>query len=352
MRTAPHSSGLFTVLVLALAGCCGVGSAQVSNQPEVRSVRLRILDPDGGPVTFARVRVMQCHTVAHVGRVFTGAECADRVLMPSDFVNGAAVFDSLPCGAFAFVVESRPYPASQSRVFEVPGEAAEIMVRLTRGAALVGVVTDQDGRPLADAMVRTEVHPSMQEPLGFGACPVVLNTRVGVRTDREGRYRLEGIAHGEYRLHAECQDRCELRRDVSVTEDKTVVLDAFSIPRGCVVEGAATLDGVAVGGIRICLRPDDARVVVAGVEQAGAGMDVEQRLVWRDTGAVTDSTGAYRFGTNVPPGKWVMRAYASSPDADLRTTLLQMAATSTETNLIVGGGDERLTQAVHLMSKR
>ena len=315
-------------------------------------MRLRILDPDGGPVTFARVRVMQCHTVAHIGRVFNGAECDDRVLMPSDFVNGAAVFDCLSCGAFAFVVESRPHPAAQSRVFEVPGEAAEITVRLTRGAALVGVVTDQDGRPLADAMVRTEVHPSMQEPLAFGAYPVVLNTRVSARADREGRYRLEGIAHGEYRVHAGYEDRCELRRDVSVTEDKAIALDAFSIPRGCVVEGTATLDGVAVGGIRISLRPDDARVVVAGVEQAGAGMDAEQRLVWRDTGAVTDPTGAYRFGTNVPPGKWVMHAYATSPDADLRTTLLQMAATSTDTNLVVGGGDERLTQAVHLMSKR
>ena len=340
------------VLFALMIAPCVVGVAQ-DGKPALGSVRLRILDPDGGPVTSTRVTVMKCYTVAHVGRVFTGADYATRVLSPRDFVKGVAVFDKFPAGRFAFVVESRPYPDTLSRVFSVPdeAEAAEILVQLTRGAVLEGTVTDETGKPLADATVRTAPHPSMLEPLGFGASPLVLSTRASVRTDREGRYRIEGIAHGKYRVFATCRDHCGVRRDVNVTEDKTIAVAAFAIPRGCVVEGVATLDGAAVAGIRITLQPDDNGVVLAEVEQVPAATDGNQRAVWSDVHAVTDARGTFQFG-RVPPGKWVMHAYATSPDADPRTTLLQMEATGTKGDLVIGADDARLARDVQLTSRR
>ncbi|HEU4420395.1 MAG TPA: carboxypeptidase-like regulatory domain-containing protein [Planctomycetota bacterium] len=299
-------------------------------------------------MTSAHVSVLQCYTVAHAGRVFTRADYADRVLSPRDFVCGVAVFDRMPSGVFAFVVESKPHPASLSRVFEVPGEAGEITVQLTRGAVLEGVVTDENANPLADATVHTAPHPSMFEPLGFGASPLVLGTRASVRTDREGRYRIEGIAHGKYRVFATHRDHCGVRRDVSVTEDKIIAVDAFAIPRGCVVEGVATLDGAAVAGIRISLEPGDNGVVEAEVEQVPAGMHENQRAVWSGSDTVTDSTGAFRFTSAVPPGKW--HIYAIAPDADLHSVLLQMNATKSA--FVVGSSDANPTRNIHLSSKR
>ncbi len=73
-----------------------------------------------------------------------------------------------------------------------PGEVLERELVLAPGGSVRGVVTDQDGAPVAHAQV-------VAVPVKGAPC----QREVTVRSDRQGRYRLAGLADQQYRLRVE-----------------------------------------------------------------------------------------------------------------------------------------------------
>ncbi len=88
------------------------------------------------------------------------------------------------------------------------GERDRVVIVMTRGFTLAGVVVDERGTPLPDVPVALE----------YGAA---YDLRRGVRTDAQGRWRLEWLSQGSAVLYARAfaQD-AKARREITVTQDE------------------------------------------------------------------------------------------------------------------------------------
>jgi hypothetical protein len=79
-------------------------------------------------------------------------------------------------------------------------EKGEVTVRLAPWGALTGRILDRDGQPLAGARIQLGfLHPTVFQPVTWWAGPMGGE----VTTDRDGRFRAEGLTAGvKFRLSA------------------------------------------------------------------------------------------------------------------------------------------------------
>ncbi len=101
----------------------------------------------------------------------------------------------LPAGRWTLRISTASRRAPPTVVDVGPGEAAEVDVRLDRGASIEGVVVDPDGHPLAGALVRAHPSKQFERPMG-------LEGREATTGDR-GEFTLTGFEPGDLRLTAE-----------------------------------------------------------------------------------------------------------------------------------------------------
>jgi RNA polymerase sigma factor (sigma-70 family) len=227
-----------------------------------------VLGPDG-PVRSARLRAM---VIAVAG----GRTTAGQAELETD-ARGWFVLADVPPGRFGIELGHRAQRCH--RVIPVePGEVAEGLFHLEAGVMLVGRVTVAEDRPALGALVTLSRD-------GAEVCP-------GVRVDREGRYRFEGLVPGTYVVSAEPPQglvgtQTELVADVA--QEYTV--PDLALGRGATVTGRTVQRGSStpVGGVEVELR--------AGSELLGR--------------AVSDSDGRFRIG-GVPAGS--VRAQVASAE--------------------------------------
>ena len=262
-----EESGALDLPVLCVAGST-VRDVRIQLGPGA-VLEGRVVEESGGaPVAGARVDVR-----------FSGGD-GDPGVALSD-AEGHFIVRGLAPGSYDANVTAPGYsPATRWSLTVAQGESFPVELKLSRTGAVEGQVRDSRGAPVAAARVsainvgRREKDPSS----------------IDVRTDTEGRYRLEGLATGYMSLSARHEGATTgVRQLVSVEPDRTARVD-FTL------EGTGTVEG-RVRAARGSLR-DVALEVTALADAVSQG-------VTPDMGhAFVDAEGAFRMV--LPPGDYTL----------------------------------------------
>jgi hypothetical protein len=158
----------------------------------------------GGTVVDASTRVPLRHAMV-TGRNTAGEQWNARADLRGVFRLGPLSAGDYTVSASAstyFDLAAAPHVQGRGRVIEVrPGPAAvAVEIALHRGAVVTGLVTDPADRPRPGATVTL-----WQWSYVYGTGQPRLMPQHGGTTDDRGRYRLFGIAPGEYYLSASDQ---------------------------------------------------------------------------------------------------------------------------------------------------
>jgi hypothetical protein len=273
----------------------------------VGTVRLRVLDPNGGLVPSATVALVQWHLSAFI------LGSTERTLTQRDFVDGAFVLSDVPTGSHTLLVTAPPLAPTRSEPFEVvTGKASEVVVRMSRGCTLEARLRDVLGDGIEGARVMT-CAPCECDGRTYtsGAPPRPADiTRTSVITDRDGRFRIGGLASGEYALFITHPQRVLTVRTFTVAKENTISIDTVVMLDGALVTGLVTYDGWGVGGVEV--------TAVCSHDQPNVLVRVEG-MVTR-----TDESGRFRLPRAVGLGNWTLTARppqrrdATEPDTEFR----------------------------------
>ncbi|MES1245586.1 MAG: carboxypeptidase-like regulatory domain-containing protein, partial [Acidobacteriota bacterium] len=202
-----------------------------------RSLTVRVVDPEQRPVPDAHIsRVKVSASDQSVGTLgITDREGVFRLKGLDEEEAGVLV----QADGFRPTLVHIPVPADPA--------AGPVEIKLDRGAVLEGRVLDGEGVPLAEASVSVHANPS--EPF------------VGLRsvsTDRDGRYRLEGVGPGPYDVIVEAPGMApRLREAIEIGDGGDHRLD-FRFPTGSDVSGRVVdAAGRPVPRARLILIPDE-----------------------------------------------------------------------------------------------
>lgn len=149
-----------------------------------------------------------------------------------------------------------------------------------------------------------------------------------VRTNSDGKYRLERLCFGDYRLSVMHDEYCDEKRVQQIVDERTITLPQITLQRGCAVEGVVTLDGVPTAGARVCVC---------------ANLDIlpENAVLPDALNTFTDANGRYSFARRVPPGFWQIQAAAAEPpgkESNPFAVLIQLKESQRALQLQVGAG--------------
>jgi len=260
--------------------------------PAITQVELRLVDARGGPIQSARVQLLG--VVKGVSTYRKLPEQAPRTLTPKDFTGDCAVLAGLPVGEFVLRIDTDDFAVSCTAPFTIPAEVApRLLVTLHRGALLEGVVHRPDGKPLEDAEVRIEdaERPANQHPLAqlLQGMFTDVRTHASARTDAAGRYHIEHVAPGPYRLIAQHADFAPGHQPAAVDGDDRRTVPPITVADGVLVVGMVTRGGKPVAGAEVTLES-------APVGKGGGAID---RVDVCHT-AVTDAEGRFRMPARVP----------------------------------------------------
>ncbi len=149
---------------------------------EGATVTGRVTDDERKPMAGARLRALR-----------TAPDAAERILPAARARDdGTFTLRRVPAGAGVTIAASAPdLESSATGELDLkPGEArAGVALVLKRGHAITGAVTDTVGAPVADVQI-----------FGSGSAPSRADVSPRARTGKDGRFRLGGLAPGEYNL--------------------------------------------------------------------------------------------------------------------------------------------------------
>ena len=154
-------------------------------------------------------------------------------------------------------------------------------IRLTRGEALAGTVTDRASKPVADAQVAW-VGPGLQAFIDKGKLQgdYVYRAELETRTDTTGRFKLPRIVQKGH-IVITCEDGYAIVAGDALSKDSAITLTPYARVEGVVHAGRA--DGKTYVGL---MPPDKSY------------FDDRSPVRWM-LGAVTEPDGSFRF-THVP----------------------------------------------------
>ncbi|RKY17969.1 MAG: hypothetical protein DRQ55_14530 [Planctomycetota bacterium] len=188
--------------------------------PAGAELRGRVVDAQGAPVSDARVVVGWENGF----RAPPGAR-GERTPAVTGFsaADGRFAFQALPIGTTSVLCRATGYAAATRSVHLSATAPAEVELSLPPGCEVHGVVTDEQGRPMAGASV---MWGDWASHLG----------RDGV-TDAFGRYLLDGLAAGQSSVaveHHEC--RAVVTAEVQLTPERPTPCDLV-LQRGASLAG-------------------------------------------------------------------------------------------------------------------
>ena len=166
------------------------------------SVTGRVTDADGKPVTGAIVAIGSSDRLVDMGVDGRMVENWAPRQVRSDG-DGVYRSEGLLPGPQPVEVWAGASPFWHGTVTVVAGETTKLDIALAKGAVVHGVVTGEDGAPLAAAVVRAFPKPIDESFLMMGQYDYVSTFGYPSATaDANGRYRLPGVAVGEVQLYA------------------------------------------------------------------------------------------------------------------------------------------------------
>jgi len=175
-----------------------------------------VVDPDGRPVPGAVVYLHRVRETA--GSVFRGRLRCQRTEADAD---GRFRFDDIVPGTVAFVAITEGLAPGETAHLDAD-ELRDVVVRLTHGMTLDVTVRDADGLGVAGASLNT------QTPTGLGdrVAPIYAGREcLSLRTDEDGRLRLEGVIPGDFGVAAWHRSQGHAYGKVSGRAGETVSLE-------------------------------------------------------------------------------------------------------------------------------
>jgi len=262
----------------------------------------RVVTDDGSPVPDALISVRPAD--ASLPATLSGNTT-------SSDANGTFELLNLAAGKLALSAAAKGYVAGDARLVEVAdGQTLEnIDLQLHRGATIEGLVLTANGTPATAARVTLRSKWSAQSMLA-------IEVAGGVRTDGDGRFRMEGVPPGPQSVSADQDGFQRAQRDLTVHNG----INRIDLRLG---EGASISGRVIDGGGRPL-----AGAAIA-LLTAGPGIGREE---------MSDASGAFRFG-GLEAGRYQLTAqkegYASArQDLDVASRPID----SVELRLSEGGG--------------
>lgn len=247
----------------------------------------RVIGPDGGPVTGAKVR--------YEGVADWSNNSSDPITTGPD---GAFRIDGLAAGSFRFTARHERYaPGVSEPVVLTTASREGITIRLEPAAVLAGTVIDKDNRPVPWAKVRVA-----EETAG-----IQMQRSRETTADAAGSFELSGLPRKRTHVVAFGEH--------AASSVSTIDLGARERSE---VKLVLDLDGTIAGTIVDTTgEPLDGAHVVAETDQPGA--PIEARLRGRQL-AVADGGGRFAF-RGLAPGRYKLRASPPGAFEHGRSTL-------------------------------
>ncbi len=224
----------------------------------------RVVDASDEPVAGA-----QFHTLNMRRRMrMSSSTSSGRTESDSD---GVFVIEGVAPGEIHLVIRAEGFVASELKDLVVePGQDLEdVIVRLERGATVLGRVTDVNGLPVADVEVATQ--PTARSFTMAG--------RASTRSGDDGRYRLDGVRTGRQSIVATHADHAPVEKSFDVEAGENQLDIAF--------EASVEISGRIVDSL--------------GAPIGGAHVGLSGRGRFRSDQAVrTDSSGAFSLDFATP----------------------------------------------------
>jgi hypothetical protein len=235
-----------------------------------------------------------------------------------------ATVPGVPPGRFVLEIDAPGFAKTLSAPFDIQPATRELALEvvLDRGTTLRGVVQDEQGTPLAGAVVQVEPDGAAPDnPVWRMLAQAVPDRRTKTKatTDTGGWFTLPNLARGLYQLRVDHPDACqEVFAGLRLDSDGDRTLPALRLVIGAEVSGRATAGGKVASQLQV--------IATTRVEGTAAAVR-PQRLE-----TVTDATGAFRLPRRLPPGSYELQAAAvgqASPEAQVFEMLRQLQRSAT-----------------------
>lgn len=253
-----------------------------------------VLGPDGVAPASYEVRLRRTHantdqtTETNIKEKFANADGSFQLSVPSD-------------GTYLVEGRAKDFAPSFSQPFRIQdsGDFDGVTVNLTIGGVVTGTVFSSSGDPVAGAIVSTHSNDYMNDE--FDRFLGSMNaTSVKVRTNEEGKFRIQGLRPDTYQIRVKSSGHVEfIKQDIAVRENSPNDVGALRLSAGGTVRGLVF----------------DPRRNAATAIHVTLTSDVRGRNeLPRTYKAKTDSTGAFVF-PNVAAGPYLISA--QDPNAGL-----------------------------------
>ena len=230
-------------------------------------------------------------------------------------------------------VFSKGYAKAFSEPFEIVrgGPPPAVTVRLTDGGVITGTVLGESGEPLRGVVVKTLPNDFQDNALMamFGPMIPYKITRMQVRTNAQGEFRLQKLMPETYQLQFSHDDHYTVSvQDNVVEEGQTLQLGQVQMRRGALLTGSAIVDGQPAAQVKV--------TVTSKVEPGS-----KQGATFSAT-TVTDADGRFTLPKRLPPGMYMAQA-GRQGGANIFLAVLDYKQTQTEFQITPGMTQHQLT---------
>jgi hypothetical protein len=281
----------------------------------------------------------------------------DRNINPGQYQGEWAIIEGLPSGSFRFQISERKHAKTLSEMFVVEQgqDGVEVTCVLTMGASITGTVINDQGQPVAGALITSDMNAGLAAGSGifeiFRKMIPEKHTTRNVRTDKQGRFRINKLSFADYMVRVSHDKYCEgTAINIKLTEEGQVVdAGVIQMQLGTLVEGITTLDGNPSGQIKVVISmptPTGAKLPTLQPNSPASMEQAAKRMF--NTKVLSDGNGNYRMLKRVPPGTYKVTASRQSSNNPFKQ-LLDMK--QSEVELIIRPGQDRVSVDFNLTSR-